>query len=160
MPTLTFTAGAMSKVARNMPSGTIARAAYFDVSLTGQTVGANLTRVQFCKIPNLASISYLAEEHSSTFTDGEFSFGAVISLKMLTSDSFAARPLITNGVDHGVHMAPPSLLRENGTVLIPDTQATQYGYLQGGYTISHSHSVGAAINLKGWLNVIYTMDGF
>ena len=47
MPTLTFTAGAMSKVARNMPSGTIARAAYFDVSLTGQTVGANLTRVQF-----------------------------------------------------------------------------------------------------------------
>lgn len=141
--TTTRTATAMSLVSRNMPSGTIARSVYFNnTDTTDITASANALRVQFCRVPNQASIAYLQEWHSS----GANTCLADIGIKdqVLTLSAFMSQ--VTQGQANFAPKLPY-------VVSITDTQATQYAYIVGGYTVGTATS-----SFEARLNVIYTMD--
>ncbi len=141
--TTTRTATAMSLVARDMPSGTIARSVYFNnTDTTDFTASANAVRVQYCKVPNGASITYLQEWHSS----GANTCLADIGIKdqVLTLSAFMSQ--VTQGQANFAAKLPY-------VVSITDTQATQYGYIVGGFTLGTASS-----SFETRLNVIYTMN--
>lgn len=133
----------MSLVARDMPSGTIARSVYFnntaDVDITAS---ANALRVQYCKVPNGASIAYLQEWHSA----GSATCLADIGIKDTALSLSAFMSQVTAGQANFAAKLPY-------IISITDTQATQYGYIVGGFTLSSATSL-----FESRLNVIYTMD--
>jgi hypothetical protein len=143
--TTTYTATAMSAVSRNMPSGTVARSAYFNnTNTTDITASANALRVQFFRIPNQASIMYLQEWHSC----GANTCLADIGIKdqVLTLSAFMTQ--VTQGQANWAAKLPY-------IVSITDTQATSYAYIVGGYTPGTATS-----SFEARMNCIYTMDQF
>ena len=142
---LTFTATAMALQNRNMPSGTIARSVRFTLpSGSVASASANATIVRFCKIPNQASIMYLAEFHSSSAATCLADIG--IKDQVLTLSAFMTQ--VTAG-----QVNYPVLNKLPYVVSITDTQATQYAYLVGAYTPGTNAST-----FKATLNCIYTLD--
>ncbi len=141
---LTFTATAMALVSRNMPSGTIARSVRFVMGTAVASASANATIVQFCRVPNKASVMYLDEYHSSSAATCLADIG--IKDQVLTLSAFMSQ--VTAG-----QVNRPVLNKLPYVVSITDTQATQYAYLVGGFTPGTNAST-----LKATLNVIYTMD--
>lgn len=143
--TLTFSATAMTLVSRNMPSGTIARSVRWSLpSGSVASNSANATIVQFCRIPNQASIMYLSECHSSSAATTLADIG--IKDQVLTLSAFMSQ--VTAGQNN---VASPFKLPY--VVSITDTQTTQYAYLVGGFTPGTNAST-----MKAVLNVIYTLD--
>ncbi len=141
--TTTRTATAMSLVGRNMPSGTVARSVYFNnTNTTDVTASANALRVQYCRIPNQASITYLQEWHSS----GAATCLADIGIKdqVLTLSAFMSQ--VTQGQANFAPKLPY-------IVSITDTQSTAYAYIVGGFTLGTATS-----SFETRLNVIYSMD--
>src|SRR5687768_14845413 len=95
--TTTRTSTAMASVARDLPSGTIARSVHFNnTDTTDITASANALRVQFCKIPNGASIMYLSEAHSS----GAATCPADIGIKDSVLSLSAFMSQVTQGVNN------------------------------------------------------------
>lgn len=142
---LTFSATAMARVGRNMPSGTVARSVRWTLpSGSVASASANATIVQFCRIPNQASIMYLSEAHSSSAATCLADIG--IKDQVLSLSAFMTQ--VTAGQNNvaGAQKLPY-------VVSITDTQATQYAYLVGGFTPGTNAST-----MKATLNVIYTMD--
>jgi len=143
--TTTRTATAMSTVARDMPSGTIARSVRFNnTNTTDITASANAVRVQFCRIPNGASICYLSEAHSTGAATATVDMG--IKDQVLTLSAFMSQ--VTQGQNNVA-----SALKLPYIVSITDTQATQYAYLVAGLTLGTATS-----SFEFALNVIYTMN--
>lgn len=142
--TITATSTAMALVDRNMPSGTVARSVRFVNATTTLSASANAFIVQFCRIPNKASIMYLSEAHSS----GAATCLADIGIKdqVLTLSAFMSQ--VTAGQNN---VATAQKLPY--VVSITDTQATQYAYLVGGFTVGTNTA-----SFKATLNVIYTLD--
>lgn len=141
--TTTRTATAMSLVARDMPSGTIARSVYFNnTNTTDITASANALRVQFCKVPNQCSIMFLQEWHSS----GANTCLADIGIKDQVLSLSAFMTQVTQGQANFAAKLPY-------IVSITDTQATQYGYIVGGFTVGTATS-----SFECRLNIIYSMD--
>ena len=142
---LTFSATAMANPNRNMPSGTIARSVRFSLPAGSvASASANATIVQFCRIPNQASIMYLDEFHSSSAATTLADIG--IKDQILSLSAFMTQ--VTAG-----QVNRPVLNKLPYVVSITDTQATQYAYLVGGYTPGTNAST-----LKATLNCIYTLD--
>lgn len=142
---LTFTATAMARVGRNMPSGTIARSVRFSLPAGSvASASANGTIVQFCRIPNQASIMYLDEYHSSSAATTLADIG--IKDQVLSLSAFMTQ--VTAG-----QVNRPVLNKLPYVVSITDTQATQYAYLVGAYTPGTN-----AATMKATVNCIYTMD--
>jgi hypothetical protein len=142
---LTFTATAMSRVSRNMPSGTIARSVRW-VMPAGSvaSASANATIVQFCRLPNQSSLVYLSEAHSSSAATCLADIG--IKDQVLSLSAFMSQ--VTAGQNNvaGAQKLPY-------VVSITDTQATQYAYLVGAFTSGTN-----APTMKATINAIYTMD--
>ncbi len=142
---LTFSATAMTMVDREMPSGTIARSVRWSLPSTAvASASANATIVQFCRIPNHASIIYLAEYHSSSAATCLADVG--IKDQILTLSAFMTQ--VTAGQVNRVNTNVLPYI-----VSITDTQATQYAYLVAGFTPGTNAST-----MKATLNCIYTMD--
>lgn len=147
--TTTRTAVAFNSVARDMPSGTIARSAVFNnTDTTDITASANAVRVLLCKIPNGASIEYISEAHSTgaatCLVDLGIKDDAVVGISI---SRFMTQ--VTAGQNN---VAKPLSLPYN--VSITDTQATQYAYLIAGLTLGTATS---SFEIK--VNCIYSMDG-
>jgi hypothetical protein len=141
---LTFSATAMARVSRNMPSGTIARSVRWTMGTAVASASANATIVQFCRIPNQASIMYIDEYHSSSAATTLADVG--IKDQVLSLSAFMSQ--VTAG-----QVNRPVLAKLPYVVSITDTQATQYAYIVGGYTPGTNAST-----MKAVLNVIYSMD--
>ena len=135
----------MSTVARDMPSGTIARSVRFNnTNTTDITASANAVRVQLCRIPNGASICSLTESHSTGAATCLVDLG--IKDQILTLSAFMSA--VTQGQTN-----LPKVLALPYIVSITDTQATQYAYLVAGLTLGTATS-----SFEMAMNVIYTMD--
>lgn len=144
--TTTVTSTAMSKVARDMPSGTIARSVVYSYSGADITASANALQVQLCKIPNGASIMYLAESHSSGAASCPVDLG--IKDEVLSLSRFMSQ--VTQGANNVA-----ATMKLPYVVSITDTQATQYAYLIAGATPGTATS---SFEIK--VNTIYTMDPY
>lgn len=144
---LTFTSTAMTKVGRNMPSGTVARSVRWSMPAGSvASASSNATIVQFCKIPNQASIMYLDEYHSSSAATCLADIG--IKDQITTLSAFMSQ--VTAG-----QVNRPVLAKLPYVVSITDTQNTQYAYIVGAFTPGTNAST-----MKAVLNTIYTMDQY
>lgn len=143
--TTTYTATAMSSVARSMPSGVIGRGVYFNnANTTDITASANALRVQLMPIPNRSTILFLQEWHSC----GAATCLADIGIKDQVLSLSAFMSQVTAGQANFAAKLPY-------IVSITDTQATQYAYVIGGFTPGTATS---SIEMR--MNVIYTLDQY
>jgi len=141
--TTTRTSTAMLSAAREMPSGTVARSVHFvNTSTTDITASANAVRVQYCKIPDKSSIMFLQEWHST----GAATCLADIGIKDAALSLSAFMSQVTQGQANFASKLPY-------VVSLTDTQATQYAYIVGGFTLGTATS-----SFETKLNVIYTSD--
>lgn len=143
------TATAFSKVAKDMPSGLLSKAATYTYAGATITASANALHVNMLKVPHGAQITDVVYECSTGAATCLVDIGLEVTSGATNLSAIASQ--LTAGVVHQV-----SPLASNLPYLIscPDTQVTRFAKVILGATPGTATS---AIELA--INVTYTMDG-